>query len=239
MRASDRDLYSSFVSEVADALHKRGKVLSVAVVARTSDEPSDSFYNYSGVYDYRALGATADFLSVMAYPEHDGKHPGPVASYPWVNQVVLHVLESVPADKISLGLPTYQTDFSERRARLVWYRRVHRRLHRFFRFVTRLVAHSGPVERVRYLHWDPTLKESYRIYGKGRRRHVIWVEDERSFQAKLEIVTKYHLRGFSVWRIGLEDPHIWITLPPIERASVQRSAIAPDSLPSLGERPAD
>jgi spore germination protein YaaH len=229
LHSSDRDVLSAFVGELAEALHRRGKMLSVAVAARTSDEPSETFYNFSGVYDYRALALAADFISVMAYPEHDGKHPGPLASYPWVNAVVLHVLDSAPADKVSLGLPTYQTDFSERRTRLVWHRRIRHRLHRFFRIVFLPVAHNGAADHGRKrLQWDPVLKSSYRVYGKGRRHHIIWVEDERSFKAKLEIVEKYHLRGFSVWRIGLEDPHIWTTLPDVERTSVQKSETAPE-----------
>ncbi|MEP6832857.1 MAG: glycoside hydrolase, partial [Gemmatimonas sp.] len=37
----------------------------------------------------------------------------------------------------------------------------------------------------------------------------LWEEDARAFVAKLGLVQKYHLRGYSVWVLGLEDPKTW------------------------------
>lgn len=235
--ASDREVFTRFVHEVALALHRKGKLLSVAVAARTSEQHTDTWHTFSGVYDYAGLAASADFLSVMAYPEHDGSHPGPLASYPWVRQVIDHVLLSVPPDKLSLGLPTYQTDWGERRVRVTIIRRVGRRLRRFIRWVYRLVGHNGAADHGdQTLHWDPVLKSSYRIYWLHHRRHIVWVEDERSFKAKLQLVSQYHLYGFSVWRIGLEDPHIWSELPRAEHLVEAPAPAAPDHLPTLIDR---
>ncbi|MGH9393615.1 MAG: glycosyl hydrolase family 18 protein, partial [Terriglobales bacterium] len=92
--SSQRAAFSRFVREVAEAMHRHGMLLSVAVAARTSDDPSSgNWKGFSGVYDYAALASSADFLSVMAYPESDATHPGPLASAPWVEQVIEHVLE--------------------------------------------------------------------------------------------------------------------------------------------------
>jgi spore germination protein YaaH len=38
-------------------------------------------------------------------------------------------------------------------------------------------------------------------------------EDTRAFMAKLELVKKYKLRGYSVWLLGDEDPALWRALP--------------------------
>jgi len=211
--------------------------LSVAVAARTSDDPhNESFRTFSGVYDYAALARSADFLSVMAYPESDAHHPGPLASYPWVEQVVRHVLLQVPADKISLGLPTYQSDWVERRVRISIRRRIEGKIRRVFRYIYRLFHHNGPVTvDSDNLKWDPVLKASYRIEGRGHSRHITWVEDERSFAAKLQLVVRYHLRGYSVWRIGLEDPHIWAELPltGVEQAAAASAPLI--SVPRLSD----
>ena len=40
----------------------------------------------------------------------------------------------------------------------------------------------------------------------------LFVEDARSFAAKLELMKKLKLRGFSVWVLGPEDPGIWAQL---------------------------
>lgn len=224
-----RALFTRFVTEAADALHRHGMQLSVAVAARTNDDPSgDNYRDFSGVYDYAGLAASADFLSVMAYPESDASHPGPLAGTPWVEQVIAHVLTQVPADKISLGLPTYQTDWMERRVRITIRRRIAGKIRRVYRYIYRLFHHNGPVTvDTDALDWDPVMQTSYRIRGSGHDLHITWVEDQRSFAAKLRLVAEYHLRGYSVWRIGLEDPNIWDELPPIEREA--RSAPAPDA----------
>ena len=39
----------------------------------------------------------------------------------------------------------------------------------------------------------------------------LWIEDARAFAAKLELVRKYKLRGYSVWVLGTEDPAVWQT----------------------------
>lgn len=237
LSATERDAFTRFVSEVARGLHHDGLKLSVAVAARTSERHTDTWDTFSGVYDYAGLADAADFLSVMAYPEHDGSHPGPLASYPWVKQVVEHVLLYVPPDKLSLGLPTYQTDWGKRRVKVSIIRRVGRRIRRIVRWVLRMESHNGPADHGDYtLHWDPVLKSSYRLYWRRHQRHVVWIEDERSFAAKLQLVSAYHLRGFSVWRIGLEDPHIWAELPRAERLAEAAPAPAPGVLPQLIDR---
>src|SRR5690348_13936130 len=56
MTSTDRANFTRFVSEAAAALHRHGKILSVAVAARTNDDTtSDNYRGFSGVYDYAAL----------------------------------------------------------------------------------------------------------------------------------------------------------------------------------------
>lgn len=210
----ERPAFSHFIAELAGALHRHGLKLSVAVGARTSSESrSDTYRSFSGVYDYATLARSADFLSVMAYPESSGNQPGPLASTPWVKQVLGYVLQYAPANKVSLGIPTYQTDWMQRRVRIYWWRRIAGRIHRFYRTIYRFFHRSGPVSVYADLQWNPTLQAAYRISGSGHHRVVTWVEDARSFRAELDLVAEYHLRGYSVWRLGLEDPRIWDGLP--------------------------
>ena len=50
--------------------------------------------------------------------------------------------------------------------------------------------------------------------ARGGTFEWIFYEDARSFRAKLDLVGKHRLRGFSVWVLGEEDPAIWSQLPP-------------------------
>lgn len=240
----DRARLTQFVRAAAFALHRRGKTLSVAVAARTSEQHTDSFLHFSGVYDYHALARYADFLTVMAYPESGRHHPGPLAGYPWVAQVLDYVLQSAPPDKVSLGIPDYQTDWGYHRIRITFWHRVGRRLRRAVRWVWRLIGFTSRARtRPGRLRWDAKLRSAYRVYGRGLRRHIIWVENSRSLEAKLDLVSIYHLRGFSIWRLGLEDPAIWSILPRFSplpaslAANMPRAASHSQPLPRLHQRP--
>jgi spore germination protein YaaH len=230
---TDHDAFDRFIAGLAAGLHRHGYILSVAVAARTSDAHNDNFYGYSGVYDYRSLARSADFLSVMAYPEHNGDDPGPLAGYPWVKKVIRYELQFIPADKFSLGVPTYQTDWTRRWQRVSWLKRVGQELRRFFYWTYHMLAFDGQANAAGPLRWDPVLKSSYRVYGQGVHRHVTWVEDARSFAAKLQLIRQFHLRGFSVWRLGLEDPRIWKILPATASPSGAREMLATNRRPAM------
>jgi spore germination protein YaaH len=112
---ADKDRFTAFVREAVDSIHRAGCTVSAAVVPRTSDEPGPTPYhkwiydNWRGVYDYKALADTLDFLSYMTYAQHTGgSPPGPVGGYPWIKASLEYVLSlGVPPHKISLGLPGY------------------------------------------------------------------------------------------------------------------------------------
>src|SRR5262249_4337373 len=67
LTASDREAFSTFISALASALHKRGKILAVDVFAKVSDAGYDQ---RNRAQDYRALGEAADQVRLMAYDYH-------------------------------------------------------------------------------------------------------------------------------------------------------------------------
>lgn len=207
---ADRDAFTSFSREVADSLHRVNCTLSAAVVPRSSEYPGPTSYhkwiydNWRGAYDYKALAVFMDFLSVMTYSQHTRRTPpGPVAGYPWMEGTVRYLLSiGVPAGKISLGLPSYShhwfaTYDAQGGARstgtgLSW------------EAATAMLAKNGaqPV-------WDPRQKEAYAFWENDGLYEWLFLEDARAFEARLELVRQYRLRGYSVWVLGQEDPKVW------------------------------
>jgi len=57
--------------------------------------------------------------------------------------------------------------------------------------------------------WDDREKSSYAFWSNAGVFEHVWIEDARAFSAKLELVRKYKLRGYSVWVLGTEDPRVW------------------------------
>jgi spore germination protein YaaH len=206
----DRDALTKFVRESAAALHAVHCTLSAAVVPRTSDNPGPTsfhrwiFENWRGVYDYKALADALDFISYMTYAQHTGgTTPGPVAGYTWMEQALQFVLSTgVPPAKISIGIPSY-SDW--------WYptydstagSRVRGSDISYAAAMGILARHDAT------LTWDDREKSSWSMWSDDGVNEFLWLEDARSFAAKMALVRKYHLRGYSVWVLGMEDPRVW------------------------------
>lgn len=210
VHVTDRDLFTSFVRESVDSIHRAGCTVSAAVVPRTSDDRGPSAYhqwiydNWRGVYDYKALADTLDFLSYMTYAQHTGgSTPGPVGGYPWIKASLEYVLKlGVPPNKISLGIPGYSDH---------WFSRWNVRdgsgtggSDISFAEGQRLMKTFGVTAR-----WDSLQRSPYAMWENAGVFEHLWLEDVRAFEAKLQLVRQHKLRGYSVWLLGLEDARVW------------------------------
>jgi hypothetical protein len=90
--AATRQRFTSFVELLAEALHQRGKTLSLSL------HPLNSWYPG---YDWEALGRVADRIVIMAYGYVPVEQPEPVEK---VVEAVDLALEVVPKEKLLLGL---------------------------------------------------------------------------------------------------------------------------------------
>ena len=205
----DKDVLTEFYQTAAKALHQAGLVVSFAVAPLlTDDVPAKSdflkkrYVTWEGAYDLKLLGESADFLTIMAYNQHEqGTAPGPTASAQWVDAVIQFALQYVPANKISLGIATYSG---------YWYTGASS---------GRIYLHMADMsyDKVNYLleryhatlQWDDKDKVNYAMYEHNWLNEYIFVEDAKSFAAKLALAKKYHLRGISIFYIGIEDPNLW------------------------------
>lgn len=209
----DKAALTSFTRESVDSVHHAGCTLSAAVVPRTGEDPGPTSYhkwiydNWRAVYDYKALADTLDFISYMTYAQHTGGSPaGPVAGYPWMKASLEYLLSlGVPPGKISLGIPAYSDWWfpaydsiggSKMRGSDISYTAAQG-----------ILAKSGitPV-------WDDVQKAPHAEWSEHDVFQYVWMENARTFVAKLGLVTKYHLRGYSVWVLGSEDPATWSAL---------------------------
>jgi spore germination protein YaaH len=213
IRATDRDRYTTFCQEASQTFEQAGLSFSIAMVPRNSNVPGPTSYhrwiyaNWRGPFDLNALADTADFLSLMTYDQHtSGTTPGPIAGVPWVESIIQFALDQgVPARKISLGIPLYsghwQPEYDEdtgagSRRNGTPHATVERLLERH-----NAELRWNDAQKVYHTHWAHTGVFEY-----------LFVEEKRSFRAKLDLIREYNLRGFSAWRLGQEDPEIWDVL---------------------------
>ena len=194
VNAGDAPHLTAFMRELAAQLRPRGKLVTQAVVARTSDTPT----TWGGAYDYPALAEVNDYIVVMAYDFHyAGGSPGPVGPYTWVQRVVSYLTTRVPREKLILGIPLYGYDWNMTAgppARSVRYDQVRELLRR-------PGASSG---------YDETEKEAWIRYTDDQgQQHEVWHADARSVAARVDLALDRGLAGVALWRLGHEDPAVW------------------------------
>ncbi len=201
MDASYRDRFSAFIKRADDVFVKNNLVLSVAVIAQTSSSPSDYpkdlWQKVIGVYDYGALASDADFLSIMSYD--DPNSSGPVAGLPWVKQVLDFALQSVPKEKLSLGIPLYYWQWNTATGKRVG--------------IGGNEGIQNVIQKYRPIKVYSNIQDApYLTYKRKGSTYVIWYENGESLQKKIQLILDYGLHGFSAWSIGLEVPDIYKTL---------------------------
>ena len=110
LQASDRTAFTTFITQLAGALHVAGKMLSVDLFAKSSDRGYDQ---RNLAQDYQAIGRVADQVRLMGYDYHwADSGPGPVAPIGWIRAVLSYAKTQIPAGKIILGVPLYGYDWS-------------------------------------------------------------------------------------------------------------------------------
>lgn len=181
MAAADADLFTNFLRELKTSLGD--KPLSVAVFARTNSD------KWPTPYQYARIGQIADEVVVMAYDYHyRTSSPGAVAPLWWVQQVLDYMTANIPAEKVILGLATYGYDWpTGANATTVSAKKLADLKSRYTLVETFDNATMSP----KYTYWDQ--------YGVW---HQIWMENEKSLQAKVDLARVRKLGGISFWRIG-------------------------------------
>lgn len=212
---ADRDAFTRFFRETADALHAEGFQLSAAVVHRPDELAGPTRYhawlfeNWRAGYDLEAMGRIGDFLSIMSYSQHTRRTPpGPQAGLAWQRDVVEYFLRFVPPEKLSLGIPTGSQHWSTH-----YDEGIRPEMARSY---SEGVSHAWALHLVEAhdaeLRWSEEDAVPYAFYPVGGTFEWIFMEDARSFEAKLGLVDDFGLRGFSVWVLGPEDPGVWEVL---------------------------
>jgi spore germination protein YaaH len=198
LRAADRQAFTTFVDRLADALHDKDKILSIAVFAKTTDAGEDQ---RNVAQDYAAIGKAADEVRLMAYDYHWARStPGPVAPITWVHQVLDYAKTQIPAEKILLGVPVSGYDWVDGQGEVVTWLQCFGRTRAF---------HAT-------LQYDRLSQSpSFRYTDAQGREHEVWFENAESTTAKLDAAKTAGIRGVYLWMIGGEDDRIWPTLHKI------------------------
>lgn len=194
LKATDRDAYAAFVSELAKALHGENRFLSIDVVAKIAEPGA---WGEQIAADYRRLGAAVDEFKIMLYA-YSGPwgQPGPQAPAAWADQVLAFAATKVPPGKTYMGIPLYGYDWHGGTARAV--------------DAGTALAIAARTHAV--IDRDPASGEAVVHYTDAHGgAHVIYFQDETAVSAKLDLLRRRHphVAGVAMWVMGQEQPSFW------------------------------
>ncbi|MBI3915155.1 MAG: hypothetical protein HY327_13340 [Chloroflexi bacterium] len=206
-------LFTEFVTALADALHRDGKILSVTVPPKISDNDPCVLCRFA---DYHALGLVADRIRIMGY-EYRGNSGGPGAIAPvwWLRQVAKYAITQIPRGRVQLAIHLYGYDWGGKETPALWWNEVIALKEKWGGEIRAaandprgivgesVMTYARPSAALRCSRHDPD------CVPPGRERHTVYFVDARYVAAVWEIISDYKLGGIVLWRPGGEDPAIW------------------------------
>ncbi|MBU5445445.1 glycosyl hydrolase [Paenibacillus sp. MSJ-34] len=199
VHTKDKDNLTQFMRELTPMMHEQGLVVSIDVTPKSNSEM------WSVFLDRKALGEIVDFMMVMAYDEHWASSPkaGSVASLPWVERSIRRIIDEdrVPPNKLLLGMPFYTriwTEKAEKGKMKVTSKAVG------MKTVQDLIQNNKltPV-------FDSKSGQNYVEYKENGATIKIWIEDEVSVKARLDLARKLKLAGTAIWTRSFASDDIW------------------------------
>lgn len=189
--AEDRDAFTAFVRQVAEAMRSNGFHTSVALAPKTSAEQRGLLYEGK---DYRAIGEAADHVLLMTYEwGYTYGPPMAVAPIDQVRRVVEYALTEIPAEKIDLGIPNYGYDWPLPYERGITRARTIGNIE-----AVRIAVENGSRIEFEDTSGSPNFRYTDSLTGVV---HEVWFEDVRSLQEKFNLINEFGLRGCGYWQI--------------------------------------
>lgn len=182
--------FIQFIRELSIPCRENGIVLSV-----------DNYVpmGYTDHYDRGEQGVFADYVIIMGYDEHYNGSPeaGSVASIGFVEDGIRKTVEQVPPEKVINALPFYTRIWKSEGANLT------------SEAVGMELAEQFVANHKIEIRWDEESCQNYGEVQEGGTFYQVWLEDEQSIEAKLNIMQKYEIAGVASWKLGFEKASIW------------------------------
>jgi spore germination protein len=191
--ASNRDAVTRFVADLAGRLHAAGRQLSMAVSPKSADNPT---HPRSGIFDYPALAASADWIFVMNWGIHWATSvPGPLADLPWATANADYIATMPQKKKLVLGAPLYGFDWAGNGGSAQPGTPLENA------DVRALIARVGATPR-----WDADAGEwTFTHRAADGQTHTVWYLDSRAVGLRFALARDRGLGGVGVWHLGTED----------------------------------
>lgn len=194
-------LYEEFLRRLTRRLNEFGLTVSVALAPKDSADMRGLLYE---AHDYRRIGEIVNIALLMTYEwGYSAGPPMAVSPIQEVRRVLDYAVTEMSRGKILMGIPNYGYDWT---LPFVQGVTVARSLGN--QEAVRLAANTN--SRIEY---DETAQAPFfNYYDSTGRQHVVWFEDARSIQAKLDLVLEYGILGAGYWSLMKPFTQNWTVL---------------------------
>ena len=181
--------YLQFVRELSVACERNGIVLS-------TDNYKPEAYNRC--YNLKEQSKFVDYVIVMAYDEHyAGTEAGSVASLPFVKEAVEDTVQLVGKEHVIAGIPFYTRIWTTTDGNTT----------------SRAVGMQAAVDQLnsdgQVALWNDDCGQYVASYTVGNATRQIWFEEEKSIEAKMQVIQENNVAGVAGWKLGLEKSSVW------------------------------
>lgn len=181
--------YLQFVRELSIACERKGLVLS-------TDNYKPEAYNRC--YNLKEQSRFVDYVIVMAYDEHyAGTDAGSVASLPFVKEAVEDTVQLVGKEHVIAGIPFYTRIWTTTDGNTT----------------SRAVGMQAAVDQLnsdgQVALWNDDCGQYVASYTVGNSTRQIWFEEEKSIEAKMQVIQENDVAGVAGWKLGLEKSSVW------------------------------
>ncbi len=219
---TDKDIFSTFITELSNKLRSKNKILVCTVEARMYDVallsvPLNKKFPWAN--DWSVMNNYCDQVRIMAYDEYSAVYQSnkfstttPLynsvsnASLDYVKNISAYAVTRIDPKKIILGIPSYGYDFTYTTKKGV------RNVERFgaksyIRALTVSKLYNATIK-------DTIGGEKYFTYTAKGKNHYVVFEDASTIQARFTLAKNLGLGGVALFKVdGLEDPKMWENLP--------------------------
>lgn len=181
--------YLQFVRELSIECERKGLVLS-------TDNYKPEVYNRC--YNLKEQSRFVDYVIVMAYDEHyAGTDAGSVASLPFVKEAVEDTVQLVGKEHVIAGIPFYTRIWTTTDGNTT----------------SRAVGMQAAVDQLnsdgQVALWNDDCGQYVASYTVGNSTRQIWFEEEKSIEAKMQVIQENNVAGVAGWKLGLEKSSVW------------------------------
>ena len=194
-----RQAYTEFLRRATKRLRGEGLLVSAALAPKTSAQQMGQWYE---AHDYQAIGSIVDFVVIMTYEwGFSGGPPMPVSPIGPVEQVLRYALSEMPSYKIMMGQNLYGYDWT-----LPFVRG-----QTFATAISPQQAIQIAMDNNVAISYDFRAQAPFFNYTDAEgNRHIVWFEDARSIQAKIDLLKRLGIRGISFWKLNFNFPQAWL-----------------------------